>query len=160
MSNFYGNIKVCYNCHFIYEKIDGYRIQVFAIFSHFNPFRKWRDLRTLNSTRNKPKRLLINILRITHFFRLEVSFLKAWTNLLKDEQPKKEVFSTAFYEKLEAFDKGILDLLGLEKKVETLEDFFEMTSAKLRNLSPAPERRSEVSIKSRPSVTPSVRVYI
>ena len=34
------------------------------------------------------------------------------------------------------FDKNILEILGLEKKVETMEDFFELTSSRLKNLSP------------------------
>jgi len=110
VSNFYKTMRVCQSCHFVYEKIDGYRLQ-----------------KTL-----KPENGKINVeeARLTFDKYFEKNAPSG------DDKQKKRVFSKAFYERLKLFDKNILEILGLEKKVETVEDFFELTSSKLKNLSP------------------------
>ena len=57
-----------------------------------------------------------------------------------DEKERKRVFTEAFFKKLATFDKSIFEILGLEREVETLEDFFELTSPNLRKLSPSNSR--------------------
>jgi len=119
VSNLLRSTRVCQNCQFIYEKIDGYRVE--------------KVLKTENRRFNIDEAKVI----------LDKYFEKNPT-LVNNDSQRKKVFTDAFYDKLALFDKNLLEILGLEKKVETFEDFFDLTSPSMKKiLPPASSRGSE-----------------
>jgi len=61
---------------------------------------------------------------------------------------RKKVFTDAFYEKIALFDKNLLEILGLEKQVETFEDFFDLTSPTMKKIMPPQSSRGSELMNS------------
>ncbi len=59
------------------------------------------------------------------------------------------------------FDKNLLEILGLEKQVETFEDFFDLTSPTMKKIMPPQSSRgSELMNSSLMNNTTSVKVRL
>ncbi len=71
---------------------------------------------------------------------------------------KNKLFSNAFYKKLAVFDKDILEILGLEKQIDTFDDFFDLTTPNLKKLSTSISKDKSLIHKSMQKPTTSVKV--
>ena len=68
--------------------------------------------------------------------------------LINNDSQRKKIFTDAFYDKLALFDKNLLEILGLEKKVETFADFFDLTSPSMKKILPPASSRGTESMSN------------
>ena len=68
--------------------------------------------------------------------------------LINNDSQRKKIFTDAFYDKLALFDKNLLEILGLEKKVETFAHFFDLTSPPMKKILPPASSRGTESMNN------------